>query len=90
MRGNERAWLYEEHLSGDNPILFLFAYSSGKLSRFFFKSFLTNQVTVLGPSNPSTSDKDQPRFLHPLAEESIVVEGHCYELQTRLTGTAWQ
>lgn len=45
-------------------------------------------MTVLGPSNPSTSDKDQPRFLHPLAEESIVVEGHCYELQTRLTGIA--
>ncbi|KOX71851.1 Myosin light chain kinase, smooth muscle, partial [Melipona quadrifasciata] len=45
------------------------------------------QVTVLDPYNPSTCDKDPPKFLQSLPEESIVMEGHCYELQTRLTGT---
>ncbi|XP_015434395.1 PREDICTED: myosin light chain kinase, smooth muscle-like [Dufourea novaeangliae] len=47
----------------------------------------TCQVTVLDPHDPSTCDKDPPRFLQSLPEESIVMEGHCYELQSRLTGT---
>ncbi|CAK9829518.1 Myosin light chain kinase, smooth muscle [Anthophora retusa] len=47
----------------------------------------TCQVTVLDPHDPSTSDKEPPRFLQSLPQESIVMEGHCYELQTRLTGT---
>ncbi|XP_078043308.1 myosin light chain kinase, smooth muscle-like isoform X2 [Augochlora pura] len=47
----------------------------------------TCQVTVLDPHDPSTCDKDPPTFLQSLAEDSIVMEGHCYELQARLTGT---
>ncbi|OAD58520.1 Myosin light chain kinase, smooth muscle [Eufriesea mexicana] len=47
----------------------------------------TCQVTVLDPYCPSTCDKESPKFLQSLPAESIVMEGHCYELQTRLAGT---
>lgn len=44
------------------------------------------QVIVLDSHDPSTSDKSAPKFLQSLPDESIVMEGHCYELQTRLMG----
>ena len=43
-------------------------------------------MTVLDSHNPSTCDKDPPKFLQSLPEELIVMEGHCYELQARLAG----
>lgn len=45
------------------------------------------QVVVLDAEDPSTKDREPPRFLQPMADESIVMEGHSYELQARLAGT---
>ncbi|XP_072764137.1 uncharacterized protein [Anoplolepis gracilipes] len=45
------------------------------------------QVTVLDPRDSSIADKDVPRFLRSLPEESIVMENHCHEFQTAITGT---
>lgn len=45
-----------------------------------------NQVDVLEANDPSTADKDPPNFLEELPSESIVMEGHSYELQVRLSG----
>ncbi|KAG7188123.1 hypothetical protein KM043_015968 [Ampulex compressa] len=47
----------------------------------------TCEVTVLDPHDPSTADKDPPKFLQPLPKDSVVMEEYCYELQARLTGT---
>nr|XP_046469209.1 titin homolog isoform X3 [Neodiprion pinetum] len=44
-------------------------------------------VTVLDADDPSTADRDPPKFVDELPEESIVMEGHSYELQVRLSGT---
>ncbi|XP_031789478.1 titin homolog isoform X2 [Nasonia vitripennis] len=45
------------------------------------------KVVVLDAEDPSTKDREPPRFLQSMAEESIVMEGHSYELQARLAGT---
>ncbi|XP_025160955.1 titin homolog isoform X2 [Harpegnathos saltator] len=45
------------------------------------------QVTVLHHHDSSTADKNAPRFLQPLPEESIVMENHPHEFQTGVTGT---
>ncbi|XP_043669858.1 titin-like isoform X2 [Vespula pensylvanica] len=47
----------------------------------------TCQVTVLDPHDSSTLDKEPPKFLQSLPEESIVMEGNSYELRTKLAGT---
>ncbi|XP_067210466.1 uncharacterized protein [Linepithema humile] len=47
----------------------------------------TCQVTVLNNHNSSMADKSAPRFLQLLPEESIVMENHCHEFQTGVTGT---
>ncbi|KAM0731548.1 Myosin light chain kinase, smooth muscle [Formica fusca] len=47
----------------------------------------TCQVTILDPRDSSIADKDAPRFLRSLPEESIVMENHCHEFQTGVTGT---
>lgn len=44
-------------------------------------------MTVLDIDDPSTKDRDPPKFLQPLPNNSIVMEGHSYELQARLSGT---
>lgn len=46
-----------------------------------------DQVIVFDPEDVSTLDKEAPKFLQTLSKESIVMEGHSYELQTRITGT---
>ncbi|KAJ8687536.1 hypothetical protein QAD02_023330 [Eretmocerus hayati] len=45
------------------------------------------KVAVLDVDDPSTKDRDPPKFLQLLPTESIVMEGHSYELQTRLKGS---
>ncbi|XP_033210455.1 titin homolog isoform X2 [Belonocnema kinseyi] len=45
------------------------------------------QVIVLEADDPSTLDEEAPMFLQTLPKESIVMEGHSYELQTRITGS---
>ncbi|XP_051161896.1 titin homolog isoform X2 [Leptopilina boulardi] len=45
------------------------------------------QVIVFDSEDVSTLDKEAPKFLQTLSKESIVMEGHSYELQTRITGT---
>lgn len=47
---------------------------------------LSPQVTILDPRDSSIADKDAPRFLRLLPEESIVMENHCHEFQTVVTG----
>ncbi|XP_058807501.1 titin homolog [Phymastichus coffea] len=46
------------------------------------------KVVVLDIDDPSTKDRDPPKFLQVLPSNSIVMEGHSYELQARLSGTA--
>ncbi|KAL0100118.1 hypothetical protein PUN28_019519 [Cardiocondyla obscurior] len=45
------------------------------------------QVTILDPYDSSIADKNPPQFLQSLPKESIVMENHCYEFQTGVTGT---
>ncbi|EFN64027.1 Myosin light chain kinase, smooth muscle [Camponotus floridanus] len=45
------------------------------------------QVTVLDPRDSSIADKNAPRFLRSLPEESIIMENHCHEFQAGVTGT---
>ncbi|XP_036144946.1 uncharacterized protein LOC105834071 [Monomorium pharaonis] len=45
------------------------------------------QVTVLNLHDSSIADKEAPQFLQLLPKESIVMEKHCHEFQTGITGT---
>lgn len=48
------------------------------------------QVIVFDSDDISTLDKEAPKFLQTLAKESIVMEGHSFELQTRIAGTIFK
>ncbi|XP_011495829.1 PREDICTED: myosin light chain kinase, smooth muscle-like [Ceratosolen solmsi marchali] len=45
------------------------------------------KVIILNTDDPSTMDREPPKFLQPILSKSIVMEGHSYELQARLAGT---
>lgn len=41
---------------------------------------------MLDPRDSSIADKNAPRFLRSLPEESIIMENHCHEFQAGVTG----
>ncbi|XP_023246836.1 titin homolog isoform X2 [Copidosoma floridanum] len=45
------------------------------------------KVEVLDAGDPSTRDCEPPKFLQTIPSDSIVMEGHSYELQARISGT---
>lgn len=68
-----------------STLIFVLPFTSFYLYHIFFDLYL--QVTVLSDHNSSNSaDKSAPRFVQLLPEESIVMENHCHEFQTGVTG----
>lgn len=51
-----------------------------------FKIDNYSQVTILELHDSSIADKNPPHFLQSLPKESIVMENHCHEFQTGITG----
>lgn len=68
-----------------STLIFVLPFTSFYLYHIFVDLYL--QVTVLSDHNSSNSaDKSAPRFVQLLPEESIVMENHCHEFQTGVTG----
>lgn len=59
---------------------------SSRSSSYTISLTYPHQVTVLDPRDSSIADKNTPRFLRSLSEESIVMENHGHEFQTGVTG----